>query len=196
MVAMALALPTLLVACGPSASDAEKIEDELNALTEKLGEEVEESTGGYEVNDEAGNFKATFPAKPEMNSETVPTEIGDIEMVMYYYEAPGGKTAYMIAYSDYPEALIKEADPYELLHAGKEGGFGEFKAKIKEEKEYKYKDKYPALRATGDNGEIFVYAKYLMVGNRFYQILKAKEDAYADPDKTDAFFTSFDILVD
>ncbi len=145
----------------------------------------------YKLNDKPGNFSAVFPAKPTKEVENVETEIGDIAMTMYYYEE--GETAYMIAYSDYPAALVEAADPYMLLHAGKDGGFGSFDAEIDFEEEYKLNGKYPALRVHGNNGELFIYAKYVMVGNRFYQIMKAKEDDYADPEKRDVFFKSFKI---
>lgn len=162
------------------------------------GKKAEKTEGETVVSDqpmytsEEGNFKIIFPGEPTVTSETVPTDIGDIQMKMYMYEK-SREEAYMVAYSDYPQEAVDAGDKKEMLQGSKEGVVGNISASVEEEKEIEI-DGNPGVYFKA-KGPVFttVYKLYL-VKNRLYQVGILKAAVYPSDAEIKAFLNSFELI--
>lgn len=142
----------------------------------------------------AGNFKIMFPGTPTDTSYTIPTEIGDIEFHQYIFEKSITE-AYMVAFSDYPSAMVKATKIKELLQQSKSGvlsSLGET-GKVAEEKPIKI-DQHEGLFLKADNGTLFLYYKMFVVKNRLYQIGIMKDGSYPTDEAVQSFIESFALV--
>lgn len=139
-------------------------------------------------------FSIRFPAEPEVNSESVPTDIGDIQMYTVMYEESINK-AYMVAYSDYPADLIDASDPMDLLYGAQSGGLSSLGITEPDEQEEITFDGYPGLFFEASHDGVDVVYKVLLVKNRLYQVavLTTGDAVITDSDLTE-FIDSFNLL--
>ncbi len=146
---------------------------------------------------ESGNFKINFPGTPEVANEKVPTEVGDIQMYTFMYEKSITE-AYMVAYSDYPSALVEASNPKDLLQGGKDGALSSLAIDdLDEEKDISING-YPGLYFKGkstSNTYHVVYEVY-MVENRLYQVAILRDGTYPDNDNVKDFIKTFRLLKD
>lgn len=138
-----------------------------------------------------GKFKIMFPAEPTRSEDNVPTDLGDIKMVMFMYEKSPSE-AYMVAYSDYPESSMQGQDPYALMEASKGGVLGNFGATGENVKRFKIQN-YPALSFDG-RGNAYC-TSYLLVlrNNRLYQVAILKANELPAKKDVKSFIASFEL---
>ena len=182
----------LLISCGEKDSN--------QAVNTKDNRQVNNTTVNSTSNEsdayhsEEGKFYVDFPAEPNISTQAVPTELGDINITMYLVDK--GTTAYMVAHNDYPADFIKNtnADPQSLLQGGKTGALNSYNGTLVSEKEIEL-DGNPGLefKATGSmqGQEIEILARMYLVENRLYQIVIAcNKGILTDEEMTD-FVMSF-----
>lgn len=138
-----------------------------------------------------GKFKIMFPAEPTRTEENVPTDLGDIKMVMFMYEKNPSE-AFMVAYSDYPESSISGQEPYALMESSKEGVLNNFGATAENVKKYKIQN-YPALSFEGRGTDFCTSYLLVLRNNRLYQIAILKAGQLPDKADVKSFILSFEL---
>lgn len=139
-----------------------------------------------------GRFKIYFQGKPKVASDIVETEVGDIEMVSILYEKSVTE-AYMVAYSDYPSALIEATSSKDLLDGAKEGSSTNLGlTKYDLDKDIKI-DGYPGVYFKGKVNGIHVEYKIYLVENRLYQVAILRDGSYSSSKNSKSFFNSFEL---
>ncbi len=185
----------LLASCGgPDMSELQDALDELDENLENLdmddavNEVVEEAeTDAYMSKD--GKFSINFPGTPTVESQKVATEVGDIEMVTFMYEKSATEI-YMVAYSDYPSAMVEMSDPKTLLTGAKEGALSSYGAKVTEENDVEL-DGNPGMTFKANSDSYYVTYEIYMVGNRLYQIVILRDGSYPTDEAYNSFIKTF-----
>lgn len=138
-----------------------------------------------------GKFKIMFPGNPIRTEEKVPTDIGNITMVMFMFEK-SKEEAYMAAYSDYPAEAMQGLDPYQLLDGSKNGVLSNFGATEQNLKKFKIKG-FSAITFEG-KGNTFC-TSYLLVlrNNRLYQAGILKSGSLPNKKYVKSFIGSFEL---
>jgi hypothetical protein len=188
-----IAASMMVVSCGggDSLNDLEKnneaLQEDLEAVTEAaaIPSEIYES--------EDGRFKVNFlGGTPEVSTQSVPTELGEIEITMFLYEKSITE-AYIIGYNDYPSAIVEAGSTAEMLAGGKEGlvnsmGITQFDL----EKEVSLNG-YSGLHFKGVAGSLHIEYQMYLVENRLYQIGIVRDGSYTTQDRVDTFLGTFEL---
>lgn len=140
-----------------------------------------------------GKFKVNFPGTPEISSQMVPTEAGDIEMFSYMVEKSATE-AFMIAYGDYPSSMIDGNDPYDLIEGARDGALE--KNVIESNKRMKV-DGFPGTRTFAYDSTQNLYYVYevVLANNRLYQIMAVRDGDYPTDKTIEDFMDSFTITM-
>jgi len=182
-----------IVSCG-GASD-EEVEAKASDILEALNDiESNTNTVAEKFYSEDGKFKASFTGTPEVSNESIPTEVGNIEMFMFMYEKSATEIE-LLAYSDYPSALVEASDKDQMLQDAKDGAVNNLGAIIVEEKKITYKG-YKGLEFKANSSQIYVNYKIFLVKNRLYQIAIMRDGSFASKENVDKFFDSFELIED
>ena len=170
---------------------AQSMLDHASTSVIEVAEERVGDTSTYTLKKE--RFEVTFPGKPTEESQSVPTDLGDIEMYTYMYEV-SPQEVWMLAYSDYPPEYVNEVDANDLLQGGKSGAMESLGITIAEEEKEVNVQKHPGLEFKATNGTYFVNYKMVMVGSRLYQVAILADGAYISKKKVKNFFKSFKVI--
>ncbi|PKP01960.1 MAG: hypothetical protein CVU11_13620 [Bacteroidetes bacterium HGW-Bacteroidetes-6] len=186
-----LAVFTLsLNSCGNQKADSDDTEvtDDSNNDSDDARAEDED----YYVSKD-GKFKVKFPGTPEVSSQMVPTDAGEIEMFTYIYEKSATE-AYMVAYGDYPSSLIDGSDPKELLEASRDGALET--SKIDGNEDLKVNG-FPAIRTRAIDVEQNFYYIYevILAKNRLYQVMIVRDGDYPSDSVVADFIDDFVITM-
>ncbi len=139
-----------------------------------------------------GKFWALFPGKVNTSSEKIPTAVGEIDMHMF--EIDKNNASYFIAYSDYPENLVKNSDPQILLESAKNAALNTIGSR-----KMIYEEKveicgYPAIKSKAkgvvEGAAITFIGFQLMADNRLYQVYLFDSGNYDDL-RAEKFINSF-----
>ena len=196
-----IAASILMVSCG----DSDSLTAELNELANELEKNNEVLADNAEaVTDEAtipsemyesedGRFKVNFlGATPEISTESVPTELGDIEITMFLYEKSLTE-AYIIGYNDYPSAIVEAGSTADMLAGGKEGVINSMGVTHLDLEEEVSIDGHSGLHFKGVAGTMHVEYQMYLVENRLYQIGVIRDGSYVTQDRVDTFFGTFEL---
>lgn len=144
---------------------------------------------------EAGGFTVSTPLTLEEDTQSVETQAGPIEI--YTFTAEDRQAAYIVAYSDYPEALVTQSEPDVILDGSRDGAVGNVGGTLINETRVELQGnpgRALVIDTTTDDGQAAtVNARIYLVDNRLYQILVVvpKEDE-VDVD-VDGFLDSFSL---
>lgn len=186
----------LISSCG---NNAEQKKSEVANALEDLQKELETldntediavNTDIYESKD--GNFRINFPVAPKVESQTIPTEVGNMEMITYLYEKSITE-AFMVAISDYPTAMIEAGDVNSLLEGAKNGFLGELGLSIVEENNISLGNN-PGMYFKASNETYFVVFKDYLVKNRLYQIGIMRDGSFPSDEAINSFINSFELI--
>lgn len=167
-------------------------EQDINDLAEDLEAFVDETVVDNKFYSEDGNFKANFSGTPEITKEDVPSDYGNIEMFMFLYEKSITE-AEMIAYSDYPSAIVEISSTDQMLQDAKGGSVNSLGAVISEEKKLTFNG-HKAIQFRADNSQFYVDYLIFLVNNRLYQVAIMRDGSYATKENVDKFFNSFELV--
>ena len=196
-----IAASILMVSCGDSdsltaelnelANELEKNNEVLADNAEAAAEEATIISEMYESED--GRFKVNFlGGTPEITTQSVPTELGDIEITMFLYEKSITE-AYIIGYNDYPSAIVEAGSTADMLAGGKEGvinSMGVTQLDLEEEVSI---DGHSRLHFKGVAKTMHIEYQMYLVENRLYQIGVIRDGSYVTQDKVDTFFGTFEL---
>ena len=138
-----------------------------------------------------GQFSLQVPGTPKEQKETVKTQAGDIDLHLFLLEQK--EIAYMVGYSDYPEPLIKQAEPEAILDGARNGAVSNVNGKLLSERAVSLEGhKGREIKVKTEKGVI--KARIFLVEARLYQLMTvtAKEKTFAE--NTKRFFDSFKLL--
>lgn len=141
-----------------------------------------------------GKFKADFMGgRPKQTSEMVPTDAGNIEMFSFVYEKSATE-AFMIAYGDYPSALVEGQDPYGLIESARDGAL---EGSTQEDNEKLKVNGFPATRTYAFNPTNNIYYVYevILAKNRLYQVMAARDGDYPSDNTVERFVDGFTITM-
>lgn len=142
-----------------------------------------------------GGFEISVPGQPVRTSHRSETPVGNIDLTTFTVKLDGGRTAYMVAYNDYPPAMIKGADRDAILDRAVGGALGSGSHLVS--KEPITLQRYPGrqVRATVREG-LEYRSRFYLVHERLYQVSVVSsigDDSESDRRK---FFDSFHLLAD
>jgi len=145
----------------------------------------------YESED--GRFKVNFlGGTPDVTAQSVPTELGDIEITMFLYEKSITE-AYIIGYNDYPSAIAEAGSTADMLAGGKEGVINSMGVTHLDLEEEVSIDGHSGLHFKGVAETMHIEYQMYLVGNRLYQIGVIRDGSYVTQDKVDTFFGTFEL---
>ena len=199
-----IAASILMASCGDSDSliaeydEMESLgklrsEIQLEKNNEVLADSAEAEIPSEIYESEDGRFKVNFlGATPEISSESVPTELGDIEITMFLYEKSATE-AYIIGYNDYPSAIVEAGSTADMLAGGKEGVINSMGVTHLDLEEEVSIDGHSGLHFKGVAGTMHVEYQMYLVENRLYQIGVIRDGSYVTQDRVDTFFGTFEL---
>ena len=154
-----------------------------------------------------GGFTARLPQAPDVQSQTVPTEAGDIEIVMYIVENAGG--ALLLSHNELPPMLAEpvvagDAEVIKnMLDGGRDGALANVAGSLQSETDITVNgmpgreisftvdgNNSPTGEAIDGRAQIFVAA------DRLWQILALATEGSMDQDQVNAFFESFKVAAE
>lgn len=179
-------MSTFMFACKSDKKDDVKKEDAKTETTEAPAEEAPEMKA---FSSDAGNFTINFPGEPTQSSEKIATDVGEVEINMFMYEASVTK-AYLVGFSDYPSEAIKASDAKTMLKNAQGGVIGNFNATADKENWGKFGE-YESLDFVAVGGSYHIAYKLILVKNRLYQIGILQDGSDVPAADIEAFIGSF-----
>ena len=186
-----IAVAAFLVSCGggQSASDALS---KLDSISNSLNDQLDDMSTTDKYTSEDGRFKVNFPGTPKVESQDIPTEVGNIEMKSFTYEKSATEV-YMIAYSDYPSELVKQSDPDAILTGAKEGALTNMGATMDSEEKITM-DGNPGYQFKAVKDSYYMVYKIFLKENRLYQILMMRDGSFPSQEAVDSYIGSFELI--
>jgi len=137
-----------------------------------------------------GSFSVLFPDNPTENKQTLNTAAGPINSAMYISKDDNA-TNYMVGYTDYPEANIKQVQPDKMFDGGRDRLIASEKGKLITQSTITLAE-YPGRAITVEMPDgLIVTARLYLVKNRFYQLLAETKRTKEDAEKIASFLDSF-----
>lgn len=164
----------------------------ISACSSKPAIPVENSSSVEKFVSEDGKFAINFPAEPDVSQESVPTDVGEVQMYIFLYEESVTK-AFMVTYSDFPSELVAGTDAKGLLVSSKEGQLQTLINPIIDEESDIDINGNPGVYFKANDGSFYLVAKIFLVGNRLYQLLIMRDGSYPSEEETKSFIDSFEL---
>ena len=153
-----------------------------------------------EFTSEAGGFVVKLPSTPTEQVQTVPSEVGDINLYIYMVEEDNAALGVM--FNELPELITSVADEElikVMLDSGRDGAMGNSGGVLVSEEEISL-DGYPGRHIVFEiPDEMFPgggegIARIYYVDGRLYQVVLIGEKGAFSPDETEMFLDSFHLL--
>jgi len=112
-------------------------------------------------------FHVSFPSAPKVETSTVPTDVGQIEL--HTYTTSVSETALYIGVSDFG-ASVSGSDPDKVLQGAKNGALSNSKSQLVSEKKIFFGEN-PGLAYEGEGDAFHISARMAYVGSVLYQIM-------------------------
>ena len=131
------------------------------------------SIQGEAFSSETGELRVETPAPFEETQQAIQTPVGPVEIHTFTAEAED--SAYVIAYSDYPSAIVEETNPQALLDSSRDGAVTNLGGTLLSEEAVEI-DGYPGrslVISTGAETDepATISSRIYLVDNRLYQVL-------------------------
>ena len=146
---------------------------------------------------EAGAFSVLMPGEPERQTETVETDLGQIELTMFITELDE-ETVFFVSYSDYPGHIVDQAEPYAILENARDSTISSQQGDLKQSYRLTLSG-HPGLEYLADTKiegrDALIWARSYLEKNRLFQILamalKHGEEPAESHEEIDRFLRSF-----
>jgi len=134
-------------------------------------------------------FSVSFPAEPQIQKQSVPTDAGGFELRTYL--ATSGSAALYVGVCNYGSALAGR-DPESVLNGAKNGAINNAKAHIITENKIAL-GVHSGIEFEAESDNMHFSARIYLVGTTLYQVLTAAPltDRYADSTR---FLDSFQLI--
>lgn len=141
-----------------------------------------------------GRFSVRFPGKPKEKSDTAKSAIGDLKVFSATYATSDG-SAYMVSYTDFPEAAAKPENRSTMYDGVREGLKGKDGNVLSETAVEIGPDKLPGRDIEIENKKDKKRMKFrvVLVDNRLFQVAAIGTANFATGKDAEAFLKSFEI---
>ncbi len=127
---------------------------------------------------EVGEFTVAAPAPFEEVQQSVETPVGPVDI--YTFTAETDDSAYVVAFSDYPAAMVDQSNPELLLNSSRDGAINNLGGTLIREDMIEiagHPGRSLMIAAQGQADEPAIINSHIyLVGNRLYQILVVSPD--------------------
>lgn len=145
---------------------------------------------------EAGQFSISTPAPLEETQQSVDTPVGPINI--HTFTAEQDDAAYVVAYSDYPAAMVEQTNPDELLDSSRDGAIANLGGTLIDEETIDIEGNPGRSLIIGtdvnDNQAATINSRIYLVDNRLYQILVVSPDDNDIEETSETFLESFSLM--
>lgn len=146
---------------------------------------------------EAGAFSVLMPGEPERQTETVETDLGQIELTMFI-TGLDEETVFIVSYSDYPGHIVDQVEPYAILENARNSTVSSQQGEIRQSYRLTLNG-HPGLEYLADTKiegrDALIWARSYLEKNRLFQILamalKRGEGRAKSHEEMDKFLRSF-----
>jgi hypothetical protein len=145
----------------------------------------------------AGRYSVMMPGKPKVQSQTVDTLAGPLELNMAILEDRAG--TYTVMYSDYPPDLIQPEAVDSVLDNAAHGGATSMDGEIVQVNPFSM-GPFPGreaefkVPAQGSQPAIKIKTHFFLVNNRMYQVMVLVTQNQVYPEGVQKFFDSFQLI--
>lgn len=154
------------------------------------------STATTEFISEEGQFSIDAPAPLEETQQSVQTPVGPVDI--YTFTAETDESAYVVAYSDYPPAIVDETDPEMLLDSSRDGAISNLGGTLVSEEAIDLEGNpgRSLVISTNDaaNEPATINSRIFLVENRLYQVLVVTPEDQDTQAASADFLESFDLI--
>ena len=152
-------------------------------------------TAYEEFSSETGNFSIDTPGTLEETQQSVETPVGPINI--HTFTAESNESAYVVAYSDYPNEIVEQTDPEMLLDSSRDGAVSNLGGTLVEEETIELEGN-PGRSliidtAAGTEEAATINSRIFLVDNRLYQILVVVPEAVEGEIDSETFLDSFEL---
>lgn len=149
-----------------------------------------------EYRSEAGNFSVQTPYTLKESSESLDTQVGEIEIHSFLGER--GNESVSVGYTDYPAELVRVSDPERILDGSRDGAVENVNGELVSETRISL-DGYPGRELTisiiaENKQEIVLRGRVFLVENRLYQIMAVVPKGKENGKHIEDFLQSFTLL--
>lgn len=145
--------------------------------------------GEHAVTSSDGGFSVRFPLAAKEGVRQQPTALGDVTMHTFLAADEGARTAFLVAWADFPEERVEDVDRTQLLEEAARGAAEDLKARVLESSTTRLQD-FPAFALRARSEQLELSGRWVLVGARLYQ-LTVVHPPQAPPPSERAFFDSF-----
>jgi hypothetical protein len=142
-----------------------------------------------------GGFEVRVPGQAVKTSHRSETPLGSIDLTTFTVKLDDGRTAYMVAYNDYPPAMIKGADRDTILDRAVGGALGGKSHLVSKEPISLQRFPGRQVRATVRDG-LQYKSRFYLVRDRLYQVSVVSAIANSSENDHQRFFDSFRLLLE
>lgn len=144
---------------------------------------------------EVGQFTIATPAPFEETQQSVETPVGPVEI--YTYTAETEQSAYVVAFSDYPQPMVEQSEPEMLLNSSRDGAINNLGGTLVSEEAISIEG-YPGRSLvisadTANNEATIINSRLYLVNNRLYQILVVSPENQEGKKVVQTFLESFEL---
>ncbi len=143
----------------------------ISSTSEEQPESVSKQTHielNHHIQSDDGLFEISFPSEPQIFSEIVESDLGNLETHFYYCEF-SESMSFILSYTDYPQEYINKYDANELLFTSMNGVADNTGADIIEHQTLMLNDCH-AIDYETTSTMIRSWHRSVLVNNRLYQI--------------------------
>jgi hypothetical protein len=138
-----------------------------------------------------GKYSVKFPGAPKITSQTAKSAVGDLNVNVATYANSDGN-AFMVSYTDFPEATTKAEKLATLFDGIRTGVTGKDGKLVGEEKKFEFgADKLPAREFTIEKGKQRIRYRVIVRDARVYQLAAIGTEAFVTGKDGTTFLDSF-----
>jgi hypothetical protein len=166
--------------------------------TETTDEAANITANWIDFETENGQLAVKFPGTPETESQSTPSELGELTFTMTSYADDANQQFFMVSSVTYPIAP-DEYDAAQGLEAAKQGAVGSSGSTLVTDEvsdRFGMPGRKLVMNATQDNGEVYTTRAEIYIdpnGPTLHQILLVTEGDRVNTPEANAFFDSVDI---
>ena len=154
----------------PGAADEPADPSETTVTTAGAAEPGDAAGGWVDFESAEGNFRVELPVEPVRQEETVPSDVGPLQAVLFAATTDPG-SSYSIAYTDYPEAVL-QVEPGAVLDGAVQGAATNVSGTVQSSTKLEAEG-FPAVDyvINVDDGQL--QARGILVDRRIYLLQRA-----------------------
>ncbi len=147
---------------------------------------------------DAANFSASFPGKPTLTTNDIPTDAGTVKLINFSSEVSDG--IYYIGVSEYPKGFNLKGREQAVLDESLTSAMSDFENSSLTMRNDITLGSYPGLEfqltSKLNGGNVIVSGRFFLAGSKMYQLLATfTEGGYnSNKEKISGFFSSFKLL--